>query len=656
MIKSSHHSIFLNTLCCLITGILVNDRWLELNLSLSILLILFALFSLVFFYIDRVQNKLLYSVFIYLVAFILGFQKAKPVLLKGNYDFIGVVQKQLNNNQYEIGNISLIQDKTNQKLKGSAILKTSIPLKSGYCIVANGYFSQITSFKNPNGFDPQEYYTRKGIYYNCKSNKLKVIDNHYSIPIIANKWKKTIEERITKIYGRGESAQLLKALIIGNKSSLDKDIIRNFKNTGTMHILAVSGLHVGIIYLFISFLFKVFNLNKRSKEYIVSQYLIILALWCYAIITGMSPSVIRASIMLSLYIIGKAHLRNINPLHILYCTAFIYLIFDTQALFTISFQLSFSAVFGILYLFPKVQHIINSKYVVWQAIKYTAIVSIIAQLSVLPVILLYFHTFPSYFLLANLLVIHAASLLIYSGISSLVLFELPILGPTIKTCCEWISNYILYAVDQIESLPGSQLNISSDWTSSIFLAIILVLIFSLSYHYSSKKIAVTALLCILLTSYNIYDKYYLNTTTELFVFDSYSKENLAIRAGNHIYTSLKPKSREITALSKDKKIKNVSSMLPFSLQRKNYQIIEWNNQIIINNVKSLDSTIIMLEPNFVILSSISDWTEEQLLKLSKTKIILDKSIQNYDKFKISGLNSDDMHFISTSGYFSTVIQ
>ncbi|MDH6309776.1 competence protein ComEC [Dysgonomonas sp. PFB1-18] len=220
---------------------------------------------------------------------------------------------------------------------------------------------------------------------------------------------------------------ILSALTLGYQNDLTDDIKQGFRTTGTVHVLSVSGLHVGIIYLMISFLLGF--IRRGTKYYWLKPGLIILLLWVYAFITGLPPSVIRASAMLTVFCASELFGKKSFSVHALYIAAFFMLLVNPFSLFDIGFQLSFMSVLSILYLQPKASGLIKieNKYVrnLWQMFT----LSLVAQLATFPICLYYFGTFPTYFFAANLLIVPLVSFITYAvggiGVARLLSLLLP---------------------------------------------------------------------------------------------------------------------------------------------------------------------------------------------------------------------------------------
>ena len=280
----------------------------------------------------------------------------------------------------------------------------------------------------------------------------------------------------------GDEYAVASALLLGYKEALAPEIISSYASAGAMHVLAVSGLHVGIIYLVLNGL--LFFLVKIKHGNTIKAILLILFLWAYALLTGLSPSVIRAVTMFSFIIIGKMLYKNTNIYNTLGVSAFLLLLINPFLIVEVGFQLSYLAVFGIVLIFPKLYELWNMDYLIcnfysfgWLADKIWAIIciSIAAQIATFPLGLLYFHQFPNYFIFSNLIVIPLATVIIYLGI--LVLLTSPVgwLSGAIAKALIFIINFLNNSVVFIEQLPysvtqGISISIFETWIIYLLIA------------------------------------------------------------------------------------------------------------------------------------------------------------------------------------------
>ena len=275
----------------------------------------------------------------------------------------------------------------------------------------------------------------------------------------------TMQERL---YGRlvragltGDELATVGALTLGYKEDLDKELKHHFQASGAAHVLAVSGLHTGIIYALLIGLFTLGGRYKPRHENQVARWtislLIITVLGAYAWLTGMTPSVVRAVLMLSLVEIGRALYRNSFSINTIASAAVLILLVNPTDLWSVSFQLSFAATTAIV-LFANIQHsLFRLQMLRSRVLRYflgIVLVSVAAQLGTLPITMFYFKQVSTYFLLANLLVLPIASLLVPCGLISICLggSVVGVWFSKITWALAWAMNH---SVGWIESLPGS---------------------------------------------------------------------------------------------------------------------------------------------------------------------------------------------------------
>ena len=211
-----------------------------------------------------------------------------------------------------------------------------------------------------------------------------------------------------------EQFAVLAAMTLGDKSALTKELRETYSVTGASHILALSGLHLGIIYLLL------FRLTLGRRRSWLSQVIIILSIWAFAFLTGLSTSVIRSATMISIYALFSVGGRHRSPVNILCFTAIVMLLVNPASLFDIGFQLSFSAVLAILLLMPLFESFFPEHYFEGRPLQhyiYNMVgLSVAAQIGVAPLIAFYFGRFSTYFLLTNFIVIPAATMILYGAL------------------------------------------------------------------------------------------------------------------------------------------------------------------------------------------------------------------------------------------------
>lgn len=277
--------------------------------------------------------------------------------------------------------------------------------------------------------------------------------------------QKALVERYAQLGIHGDALGTISALTLGYKGDLNKEVIGNFRRSGAAHILAVSGLHTGIIYAILLYLLTCFKqrvplYEERFKRCLISS-LCIVCLWAYAYLTGLTPSVVRSAIMFSLAEVAHMLYRERFSLNVVFFSAAINLAFRPTDLFSVSFQLSYAAVIAIvlaspLFSFPALYKI--RPQTLGKTVRYVyglVTVSLAAQLGTLPLTLYYFHQMSNYFLLTNMIVIPLASLLVPLGFATLVFGGVPYVGDALVWLLQWGTDIMMMGVHWVQSLPGA---------------------------------------------------------------------------------------------------------------------------------------------------------------------------------------------------------
>ena len=352
-------------------------------------------------------------------------------------------------------------------------------LKPGNRLIFNRSPQMIENKGNPFEFDYKSYLARKKIY-----RQLYIPDESWQKMNAASKFSvsvfaERIRLKLLRIYRQqnlGENEmQILSALTLGYKRGLDPETRRVFASAGAMHVLAVSGLHVGIVYMVLGILFGFLQRQKTGRAFFV--FLVISALWIFAFLTGLSPSVSRAATMFSFVVIGKNMRRQTNIYNTLAASAFLLLLINPNNLFEVGFQLSYAAVFGIVFLQPRLEKLVNIRYKVplyfWKLLT----VSVAAQIATFPVSVFYFNQFPVYFWISNLFVIPAVIFLIPCGMALLVFNSVPVLSEILSTLVNSVVGIVYSALQFIENLPHSIIEFSLLPAELIFLTASLLSLF-----------------------------------------------------------------------------------------------------------------------------------------------------------------------------------
>lgn len=345
---------------------------------------------------------------------------------------------------------------------------------------------------NPDEFDYARYLRRKsgsGTAY-VAAGHWETVSHHpgRTLRQTALDYREKIVDTYRELGFNGDELAVLSALTVGDKEELSDDIIETYSVSGASHVLALSGLHIGFLYALFWFLFSpLWHRWPRLKPALLP--FIVLFLWGFAFLTGLSPSVVRSVIMFSLLALSNLQPEKPLTLNTLAATAFLMLLCHPFWLFDVGFQLSFTAVAAILFIQPKLYAWIKIKNRMLRYLWGIATVSIAAQIGTAPLVLFYFSRFSTHFLLTNLWVIPMVSLIMYAAVILLLFTPLPALQQLWSTVVERMVNLQNSTLHAIESLPGSSIdNVWVDiWEVALFY-LALVLLYRTLQRYTARNL------------------------------------------------------------------------------------------------------------------------------------------------------------------------
>ena len=341
---------------------------------------------------------------------------------------------------------------------------------AGDILLVNGAPEPLSFTQNPHVFDYQQYLESQNIHHqNFIGQNFEVIGYKN-----LNLWRRkifTLREKTAQYFdmylSELESNQVAKALVLGQREELDDSIVKSYASSGAIHVLAVSGLHVGLIYLILMTFLGRIPFSVKYRKWIVTL-ICIGVLFLYALLTGLSPSVFRAFVMFSFFALAKPIKRKTNTYNVLSASALVLLLINPYLLMSVGFQLSYLAVIGIIYIQPKLYSLFDFKWILVDKVWKLTSVSIAAQLATAPLSMLYFHQFPTYFLVSNLFIIPAAFMILLLGIVLLIFSFSPFVSDLIGSILNQIILWTNYLVEQVSQWPGGvisniQLSVLETW-------------------------------------------------------------------------------------------------------------------------------------------------------------------------------------------------
>jgi competence protein ComEC len=286
------------------------------------------------------------------------------------------------------------------------------------------------------------------------------------------------------------------ALLTGYDDEIDKSVMEAFSHSGTLHVLSVSGLHTGLIYLVLNFLFD--QVDRRKRHKLARFFFITICLWSFALLTGFAAPVLRAVIMFNLLGLGRVYFRSNyrNQLNILLVSAFLLLNYNPFFIMDVGFQLSYTALAGLIYFQPKIAELYKPENPFMASIWQSTTASVAATLSTLPITLFYFKQFPIWFIICNIVVVPATFLILLLGV--LVVFHVPLAAMVTNLTIYYLIKFIgLFNISGYGFLDHLDFN-----AADLLLLSLLTVMVSATLHHRSYRLAACSL--VLLITWQFY--------------------------------------------------------------------------------------------------------------------------------------------------------
>lgn len=393
-----------------------------------------------------------------------------------------------------------------------------------------------TTNKNPNQFDYSKYLADKQIYAQVYINKAEISINKKlkkDIWYYSGRLHSRIVRNLEKAHFNKEEMNVALALILGQQQEISSEIIQDYQYSGATHILSVSGLHVGFIMIFINFILKpIPNTKKGSFIKLIS---ILISLATFAIISGLSPSVLRSVVMFSFLAIGN-HLRRSGSIyHTLLVSILLILLFEPYFLFDVGFQLSYLALFFIVWLQPVLKQIWTPKRKISKTIWNALTVSFAAQIGTLPLCLYYFHQFPGLFFVTNIVIIPLLSFIMIAGIIVMILTIFivpPILLIEIFEKSIYLLNQTIHIVASFEWFVIRDISFNFYYLLTFYFFIISAVIWCKKPNYT--KIIFLLVSIIALQVSVLYTKKQIENNQEMIVYNTKKNTLISERTGRNI--------------------------------------------------------------------------------------------------------------------------
>ncbi len=505
---------------CLIIGILIGYFYnIPTNSLLPILGVLLLIFTISYFVAKNQFIKTIwFGIIAYIIIICIGILNVSIHNPINNSTHYSNVNNQKNDSTKiitlrirEVLKSSIYDDKyivdlvkiNNLKVSGKSILnikKDSLnnSLKVDDVFIIKTSLKEVNPPLNPGQFNYKKYLENQYVYHQLFGTKdmlFPLKTSHQTVFGIANKIREHINFKLKKYSFNPDELAIINAILLGQRQNISEDVYTNYRNAGAIHILAISGLHIGIILIMLSSIFK--PLERLRYGIYIKTILIVLILWSFAIIAGLSASVTRAVSMFSIVAVGMHLKRPTNIYNTLAISIFLLLLFKPLFLFDVGFQLSYLAVFGIVSLNPTLDKVWKPKYWLFKTLWQTLTVTLSAQIGILPISLFYFHQFPGLFFLTNLLIIPLLGIILGFGIIIILFAILNILPIALANLFGLLINYMNHIVGWVaekEAFLIKDISFSLFYVVIFYLIIISCFRFIINRNYNRFLLLLTSII------------------------------------------------------------------------------------------------------------------------------------------------------------------
>lgn len=421
-------------------------------------------------------------------------------------------------------------------------------LKAGDLIIFKAKIDDIDESGNPGEFNYKKYLWNKGIKYTAYVNKKSwKLLTHNRIPFyqsVVFSIREKLNNMFLSLGLSGNELGVAKALTIGDKTQLDPEIKQAYISSGTMHILAVSGMHVMLMYCILDLLLSF--LNNILYGRFLKLILILACIWFYAMLTGLAPSISRAAVMVTFLVTGQTFRRQINIFNPIAASALFLLILHPLDLLDVGFQLSYAAVISIVVFYPFIKDWINPGNLLYAKTWDIIAVTLAAQILTIPISLYYFSQFPNLFLLSNLVAIPLSTLIMYFSVALIGISDISWLAPLagkIYGSLIWLLNKV---VTFIESLPYALTKHIYLSFSDVILMYLCIIAASLFLIRKRASYLVTLLFFVLIMlSVNLWQKYTHLKKKEIVFYHEHKNTIVRFQNGNQSVWLIKERNKKL---------------------------------------------------------------------------------------------------------------
>ena len=524
---------------CFIFGILISEKLslstalVNVFLSFSFLFLVFSFLKIHFFF--KIKDFVLSIFFLGLGAFAHELHNKEQVLpnFPNSSEVVFTLDKKLNSNEknkrYEV-KILKVNDEINHLGLVLSVPKEEKELDFKHFYKAEIYLNKVKANAQDFGFDYQKYLGRKQIYFQGYApNSLQVAEKE-NLTFSEKIRQKRLEvlQNIDQAKLSEKSKKFTKGIILADRTEMDRETVEDFSKSGLVHILAISGSHMAIIFWLILLLLKpIFPARFRNFPIVIS----LIFIWLFAIFIDFGSSVIRSCIMITAYYFYVLLQRKPDLLHAMAISGLAILIFDTNQLFDVGFQLSFIAVFGIFWLNePILKYLPKPKNTVQNFLVNVVSISIAAQVATLPLVIYYFHQYSLISVIANLVVIPFSEVIIIFALLMTILLGFGFDISWLNTLYDSGVQLVLKVIHFFASLDVFFFkNIPMHWSEVIVLFSMIYFLRRFLTRHHLKSLIKVGFLVILFLMLRIGFNYYENSQSEILVHEFFKEKIISVK-------------------------------------------------------------------------------------------------------------------------------
>ncbi|WP_461375941.1 ComEC/Rec2 family competence protein [Cloacibacterium normanense] len=524
---------------CFIFGILISEKLslstalVHVFLSFSFLFLVFSFLKIHFFF--KIKEYVLAIFFLGLGVFAHELHNKEQIFpnFPSSSEVVFTLDKKLNSNEknkrYEV-KILKVNDEINHLGLVLSVPKEEKELDFKHFYKAEIYLNKVKANAQDFGFDYQKYLGRKQIYFQGYAPNSFQVAKKENLTLSEKIKQKRLEvlRNIDQAKLSEKSKEFTKGIILADRTEMDRETVEDFSKSGLVHILAISGSHMAIIFWLILLLLKpIFPANFRNVPIVIS----LIFIWLFAIFIDFGSSVIRSCIMITAYYFYVLLQRKPDLLHAMAISGLAILIFDTNQLFDVGFQLSFIAVFGIFWLNePILKYLPKPKNNVQNFLVNVVSISIAAQLATLPLVIYYFHQYSLISVIANLVVIPFSEIIIIFALLMTILLGFGFDISWLNALYDSGVQLVLKVIHFFASLDVFFFkNIPMHWSEVIVLFSMIYFLRRFLTHHHLKSLIKVGFLVILFLMLRIGFNYYENSQSEILVHEFFKEKIISVK-------------------------------------------------------------------------------------------------------------------------------